>query len=443
MPKFERKYYHKAVYLSSYYFDYIELNWQIPVDFNAIYSKEIIHSHLFHLKDVIEKYTELLFSDSNTPYLEGLNINKSGQQLVFKFGGTFFRHTHYTKDWDFFYNLYTNIKGLLLQEWENDSDLARWSFPQFKISQIHISENLYRSKYKKSLAPEYVYPLTSKVVSDSMEKQKGGKLFFIPKKAESFSKFQSSYKSNKQIKKMQKLEIGDAITGYTVGTTGSAICTLYDKSIEGGRHKALERFGTDTFYRREFKVYRKKLNSWLQKRRTPEHMDKLIRPFKHSSNTIAESYNSYKLKEFSLENFSKLIRTIRVSVDILHENDPPKYTIFHEKYLTSIEQFHNWFKNKKQWKHTKHPILMTGMERRIKPSLLKETVFNPTKMVIGLLKPKNTENINSDEWRHIINAVTTGISKNNTFHVIDKDVIENEAVIELQRAVLKFNQAFK
>ncbi len=416
MPTFERKYYHKAVYLNSYYFDYLELNWQMPQDINLTIKKDIVHSHLIHAQELIQSYIDSVFSDNNSYYNGGLTIRKSGQQLIFKFGGTFFRHTHYSKDWDYFYNLFTNIQGLLFEYWSNEPDLFRYDYPRFKISQIHISENLYHSKYKHKLNRKNISMFASSKVIKSMANKKGGAEYFLPS--------------------LKNSDTPPTITGYSIGGTGSAICTLYDKSLEPNRHHSIERFGTDRFYRREFKVYRKKLNSWLKNKRTPEHMNRLLKPFK-------EGAKQPILNNFSRENFAKLIRSIRVSVDILHKDDIPKYTIFHEKYLTSIKQFSNWLKNNKEWKHTKHPLLMTGMERQVPNELVKQTAWNPTKMVCGILNSDKAENITNENWRTIITTVTESMSKYNTFHVIDRDVIENEALVEFKRAVLKFNQAFK
>jgi len=401
------KYYHKIVQHDTYFLDGLYINWALPSKqlYNLQYSKtsrefiahkvptwnkykkhydflpspstfdssdpySFVKVFLSFCKTTIESELNIISKNQNikdTHFLESLikfkNIKKEfgsgftrgvrihigkNHNLKIYFDGKFFKHDSLKKDLNQVQEVATLIDIALstfifnIPEWKIDK-------PRFTIFQLHLAENLYK---ERKLGRQYYGEVTRKNALYPASK----------KMKEQILKDSRSKPGSWEIPKEFNPLGTEIVSGFNNGIKGKLYVSCYDKqqdTAEGRRH-ALIRFGTDKFWRREFQIGTKKLESVKVK-------------------FLGEFLVQMRCSHF----LSNIIRKCRISVDIIVNGDSKKYLRFHDKmeYLSKKDKrdienplrFHNK-------KFTRMKIDTIGHDQlSVKP-------YNPYSNITGLLK---------------------------------------------------------
>ena len=401
------KYYHKIVHTDTYFLDGLYLNWALPSKqlYNLQYTKtsrefikhkiptwnkfkkhydylpspstfdsldpyNFVKTFLSFCKVTLESELNIISKNQNiqdTHFLESLikfkNIKKEfgngftqgiriyigkNHNLKIYFDGKFFKHTSLQKDLNQVQEVATLIDTLLstfifnIPEWEIDK-------PRFTIFQLHLAENLYKERklgrqyYGEVTRKNALYPASTKMKQQILKdaKSKPGP-WEIPKEFNPLG--------------------NEIVSGFNNGIKGKLYVNVYDKErdTESGRRHAIMRFGTDKFWRREFQIGTKKLESVKIK-------------------FLAEFLVQMRCNHF----LANVIRKCRISVDIIVNGDSKKYLRFHDtmEYLSKKDKrdienplrFHNK-------KFTRMKI------DSIEPEGLTVKPYNPYNNITGNLK---------------------------------------------------------
>ena len=235
-----------------------------------------------------------------------------------------------------------------IPEWEHIKD------PQFTIYQLHIAQNLYKEQYKDGFN-------------------------FIPKLLASNIFQKSILKSNERqgpwvipaslLPKHNK----DIVSGYNVGITGKLKCTVYDKQLDK-KHKIIhaeQRFGNSKFFRREWQIGTKKLES-----------------------VNIKYLNNFLLQVKDIDFLAHVIRKIRISVDILLKNDSKIYKAFHDLNDRLPKRLKKLINNPLRFNKSSYTPMKIN---EIPESLLETRTYNPFKNMFGNLISINAKNMTAEQ----------------------------------------------
>ena len=271
--------YHKHINLhnNKYFFDFIQLYFPIPQD-------DLKERNIYDIPQ-INNWLNMTYKDLEQSLRHIPNYNEGIQfysDIKFKgikiyFSGKFFIHQNYKDDLtrfkkfaDIFYRIILN-NTYKVHEWKPIE------FPEFYISQVHLAENLYFKNYPDKLENNNydIYGHGHLVNNKNCE-----------------DKIWRDMSSHTQ-------------TGHACGVKDFVYLTVYDKRYKEPEH-SLERFKTFQFYRREWKIQKKKLKSL--------HLN---------------HYEDFLLLKNNVQLFKHFVSSIRKTLDLVLKNDSTEYCIFH------------------------------------------------------------------------------------------------------------------
>lgn len=287
----KNKLFHKHINLTEnpYFLDYVQLYFKLPIE-------ELKPLEGFNLEDcrIWLKFTsENISNYISRSDIQGVRIiqDKLHYGIKFYFEGQFFNGSNikediarlkkYTQKYynEILYHQYTP------NSWEINNKvflnhLCEIEFPKFYVSRFDIAQNCYKKFYIDGLHNNN----WDTYCNTSIEKSKN-----------CIDTIFNDRQSQKQ-------------TGYVVGNPKYVTCKVYDKMYdkeEFSLDHALSRFKTYKFWRREWRIQKKKIKSLKI-----NHLEEFLL----LKNTQVQKY---------------IIASVRKSVDIVLKNDSTSYTIFH------------------------------------------------------------------------------------------------------------------
>lgn len=371
------KYYHKLVDITDYYLDACVFSFSLPTQEmkylkyknvpSSYISNPLIFCRDWYRKLIIYLEKELsIISKSDHPndwwFRDGIRFhNDKHHNLHIYLDGSFFIGQTMKSNTKQMFQFFIFINDQINKQFRNIREWDKIEFPRLKVSQLHISENLYHSKYKNGFKDKVI--LASKSVKNAM------KIKNQPATTFEFLSDKDKYTPNLE-------------TGFSVGTTGSAICTVYNKETDPNKHHSIIRFGTDKFYRREFKLYRKKLRSTISHERYVEQVYSALN-------------NTNKLKN--------IIKSCRTSVDIILKDDDALYTCFHDESIKNIKVIKKLISQGKKVFHRK--IKYCQFNTKIAHKDIHKQLWNPSAMLKGTIESSHFDNMPIKEQLALLSMI--------------------------------------
>jgi hypothetical protein len=434
------KYYHKLTRFDNFFIDGIYINFALPsLELKNIYLSTNTNKYLNHKLPFYNKYTQTNdlhpypTDPGDDPYyfvkkflsFAKSNIENSLNNIISTDKSTFPKFNNYLNphspkilekpaDWNESYynggirihcgkhhNLEIHFDGLFFKDPKFNQNITQiskcaslieyhlktyifnipeWNhidFPQFTIYQLHLAQNLLKSKFKKGINIEPI-PVASTSFSKSIIRNGEKQGYYaihrnlLPKH---FDTCPNNCLTNHNIK--------DLVSGYNCGITGKLKCTVYDKELDK-QHKithAENRFNTAKFFRREWQIGTKKLESCGIK---------LLSDFIYRLNPPSKFIGPTNPHEF----LSQIIRKIRISCDIILYNDSTTYKSFHDKHDRLPKDKQNIAGNYFRFSKSNYTPMKIN---KIPSGLLKTRYYNPFKNIKGNLQSKNAKNMTAEQ----------------------------------------------
>ncbi len=365
------KLYHRFVDLKSipYFLDYAQLYFRLPIDqleeidgFNLKDCKTWLNSTAFFIHDQVSrnKIQGIRIGNPTKKYYADL-INY-GIKIYFE--GSFFKGKKLKDDIIKLEKWMSDIQTQIIECQYNPNmwlinetkfirNLVKVKFPELYLSRLDVSQNLYFDQFPNGL-----------------EKNPYKFAHNGSKKSPDFKNI--TFEDEDSTQK----------TATSVGNRKHIMCSVYNKKYDQDGHvSALDRFKTINFWRREWKIGKRKLKSMR---------------FNLSSQLLQlKKYRAQKL----------FIASMRSAVDIVMHDDKSPYTIFHH---THIDR-HTYNDLKKD--------CLTGARRLAYILKLKQSYdnalpqyetkyqkWNGSKNVLGIIKGYR-DKWSSDEWFDILNEL--------------------------------------
>jgi len=292
------KLYHKHVNLKEnpYFLDQVQLYFKLPIeDLKLVEGFNLEDCRIWLKKTAFDIFDQISRND-----IQGIRIGRPGHpaDLVYYgiriiFDGSFFEGQNINQDVLKLKKWTDKIQTQIIEcqytpnSWNIQSrkflnEFTTVKFPQFYVSSVDLSQNLYFKDYPRGLNNN------------------------------SFDTFihRGMMKSKDCVDITYKDISSGTVTGHTVGNKKHVSCNVYSKMYDDKGHAhALDRFKTINFWRREWRIQKRKIKSM--------------------------KFNI--LSEFMLltdtEIQKQFIRGVRSSVDIVLSDDSTNYNIFHFTHL--------------------------------------------------------------------------------------------------------------
>lgn len=287
----KNKLFHKHIDIkdNSYFLDYVQLYFKLPIEDLKVLDGFNLEDCRIWLKFTSENISNMI-SRSN---IQGVRViqDKLHYGIKFYFEGQFFNGANIKQDIARLKKYTQKYYNEILHHqynpnsWEINNKqflnhFCGMEFPKFYVSRFDLAQNCYKKFYIDGLKNNN----WDTYCNSSIEKSKN-----------CVDTIFNDRRSQTQ-------------TGYTVGNPKYVTCKVYDKMYdkeEFSLDHALNRFGTYKFWRREWRIQKKKIKSLKI-----NHLEEFLL----LKNTQVQKY---------------VIASIRKSVDIVMKNDSVSYTIFH------------------------------------------------------------------------------------------------------------------
>ena len=312
----------KQIIPKAYFFDYLSVNWQIPIHKYSHHDKQIASKFYNSMYNILKE--RILILKQNNYCLNGILLLKKDTHYNFKidFKGKFFKDRTYSLDLKHFYKWFLEFDNMIQHYWNLEN--IKEKYPRSTVSRLDFSSQKKSNFLKK----------------------------FVPIRSKKGNNVCNTY-SHKKF---------DFVTGLVIGgSSKSCIFTAYDKRWEkNGLQHCQERFGNVEVVRKEWKCYSKYLRN-------------------HGINTV-KSFVKYFHDPLLVSGF---IKKLRLSKDVILNNDNNLYKSLHDlRFHNSIQG--NWLpvnKFNEIYKSTYNVFL-----NRIPEKEINKLKWNPTGQLNGLIK---------------------------------------------------------
>ena len=292
------KLYHKHINLKDnfYFLDYVQLYFKLPLeDLKLLEGYNLEDCRIWLRKTAIDIFDQITRNN-----IEGIRIGAPRQPadlinygIKIYFEGSFFEGQNIKQDVLKLKKWANRIQTQIIESqytpnsWNIQSrkflnEFCTMKFPPLYVSRVDLSQNLMHSDYPKGLHNN------------------------------SFDTYlhRGMMKSKDCVDITYKDVSSGTVTGHTVGNKKHVSCNVYNKVYDDKGHThALQRFKTINFWRREWRVQKRKIKSM-------------------KFNLLSEFY---LLVDTDFQ--KQFIRGIRSSVDIVLADDKSNYNIFHFTHL--------------------------------------------------------------------------------------------------------------
>ena len=287
----KNKLFHKHIDLKDnpYFLDYVQLYFKLPIE-------DLKPLEGFNLEDCkiwLKFTTNNIANNISRSNIQGVRVSLDSLHygIKFYFSGHFFKGQNIKEDILHFKKYSQKYFNEILEHqynpnsWEINNKkflnhLCGIEFPKFFVSRFDIAQNCYKKYYPKGLKNNNWDTFCHSAIENT------------PKCKD------HTWRNRKD----------NVDTGYMVGNPKYVTCEVYDKLYddnEGAHEHALYRFGTYKFWRREWKIRKKKIKSLKMNH---------IEEFLLLKNTQVQKH---------------VIASVRKSVDVVMADDNTTYNIFH------------------------------------------------------------------------------------------------------------------